>query len=160
MDSVRGFKDKWYVLQPVTQTALDSLFESETAVVDEDGEPLMDAEGRPAVGRISKFPIHWCSGHYDHGTGYYHTPAGSMSAEDEEAYGILCKYVDSFFPARWVTREGEDILDEDGYPTFEARPIDTKALVECQSYGKAVDLLGFLLLSCSFIPFSLFFACS
>ena len=69
MDSVRGFKDKWYVLQPVTQTALDSIYEEETAVVDENGEPVMDAEGRPAMGRVSKFPLHWCSGHYDHGMG-------------------------------------------------------------------------------------------
>ncbi|KAL5058119.1 hypothetical protein RYX36_029723, partial [Vicia faba] len=114
MDLVRGFKDKWYVLQPVTHTALDSLFEAETAVVDEDGEPPMDVEGRPAVGRVSKFPIHWFSGHYDHGTGYYHTPAGSMSAEDEEAYVVLCKYFDSFFPARWVTREGKIFLTRKG----------------------------------------------
>ena len=54
---------------------------------------------------------------------------------DEEAYGILNKFVDGFFPSRWVTREGDDIPDEDGYPTFEACPINTKALVECQSYG-------------------------
>ena len=75
-----------------------------------------------------------------------------MSIEDEEAYGILNKFVDGFFSARWVTREGDDILDEDGYPTFEARPINTKALVEFQSYGQAIDLLGSLLFSycCSF----------
>ena len=142
IDSVWGFKDKWYVLQSVTQTTLDSMYEEDTAVVDENGEPLMDAEGRLAMGSVSKFPLHWCSRHYEHGTGNYHTPAGGMSVEDEEAYGTLCKYVDSFFPARWVTREGEDILDEEGYPIFEARPIDTKVLVECQSYGQAVDLLG------------------
>ena len=91
MDSVRGFKDKWYVLQPVTQTALDSMYEEETTVVDENGEPLMDAEGLPVVGRVSKFPLHWFSRHYEHGTRHYHTPAGGMSVEDEEAYGTLCK---------------------------------------------------------------------
>ena len=115
-------------------------------MVDGDREPLVDAEGSPTVGRISRFPIHWCSGHYEHDTGHYHTPAGSMSVEDEEAYAVLCKFVDGFFPARWVTRRGDDILDEDGYPTFEVHPINTKALVECQSYGQAVDLIGFLLL--------------
>ena len=142
MDSVRGFKDKWYVVWPITQTALDSVYEEETAVTDENGEPLMNDEGFPVLGRVSKFSLHWCSRHYEHGTGHYHTPAGGMSTEDEEAYSTLCRYVDSFFPARWATREGKDILDEEGYPTFEARPIGTKALVECQSYGKAVDLLG------------------
>ena len=70
-----------------------------------------------------------------------------MSAEDEEAYGVLNKFFDGFFPARWVTREGDEVLDEDGYLMFEAHPINTKALVEFQSYGKAVDLLGFLLCS-------------
>ena len=38
MDSVMDFKDKWYILQPVTQIALDSLYEPETAIVDEDGQ--------------------------------------------------------------------------------------------------------------------------
>ena len=33
----------------------------------------------------------------DHGPGYYHTPAGGMSVEDEEAYGVLNKFVDGFF---------------------------------------------------------------
>ena len=69
-----------------------------------------------------------------------------MGSEDEKAYDTLCRYVDSFHPARWATREGEDVLDEEGYPTFEARPIDTKALVECQSFGQAARLLGRLLL--------------
>ena len=68
-----------------------------------------------------------------------------MSVADEEAYVVLNKFVDGFFPDRWVTREGDDVLDEDGEPTVEARLINTKALVEYQSYGQAVELLGFLL---------------
>ena len=71
MDSIRDFKDKWYVLQPSTQTVVGSLFDP-TTVVDEDGEPCLDAEGILDMGRISKFPIHWRSAHYDHGPGYYH----------------------------------------------------------------------------------------
>ena len=144
MGSVRDFKDKWYILQPSTQTAVDSLFEP-AAVVDEDRELCLDPKGNPEMGRLSKFPIHWGLGHYDHGPGYYHTPSDGMSAEDEEAYGILNNFIDGFFPAQWVTREGNNILDEDGEPMFEARPINTNALVECQSYGKVVELLGFLL---------------
>ena len=142
MDSVRGFKDKWYIVRPVTTTGLESVYEEETVVTDDHGEALLDDEGRPVLGRVAKFPLHWTSRHYEHGTGYYHTSAGEMSPEDEKAYGTLCRYVDSFFPARWATREGKDILDEEGYPTFEARPIDTKALVECQSFGQAANLLG------------------
>ena len=80
-----------------------------------------------------------------------------MSIEDEEAYGVLNRFVDGFFPARWVTREGHDVFDEDGEPTFEARLIYTKVLVECQSYGQAVDLLGFLLTFTILIAFFCFF---
>ena len=68
MDSVRDFNDKWYIFQPSTQTALDSLFKLAT-VKDEDGKPCLNAEGNPKVGQISRFPIHWCSVHYNHGPG-------------------------------------------------------------------------------------------
>ena len=57
IDSVRDFKDRWYVLQPSTQTALNALFDPASAV-DEDGEPCYDAEGNPEIRRILKFPTH------------------------------------------------------------------------------------------------------
>ena len=47
----------------------------------------MDDEGRPVLGRVAKFPLHWSSRHYEHGTRHYHMPAGGMSTENEEAYG-------------------------------------------------------------------------
>ena len=74
-----------------------------------------------------------------------------MSVEDEESFGVLNQFVNGFFPSRWITREGHDILDKDGEPTFEARPINTKALVECRTYRKAVNLLG--LCSCDLLYF-------
>ena len=112
-------------------------------VVDEDREVCYNEEGNLEIGRLSKFPIHWCSGHYDYSPIHYHTPSDSMGVEDEESFGVLNRFVDGFFPSRWVTREGHDILEEDGEPTFEAHPINTKALVECRTYGQAVNLLGF-----------------
>ena len=129
MDSISNVKDIWYFVQPTSQAAADAVFDL-----------------TPVVGRILKFSIHWCSSHYDHGPGHYRTPASGMSTEDKEAYGVLIWFVDGFFPVICVTREGHGILDEDGEPMFEARPINTKALVECRSYGEAVNLLGFCLL--------------
>ena len=146
MDSVRGFKDKWYVVRPVITSALESLYEEEAPISDDDGEAVLDNNGYPVMARTTKFPVHWMFRHYEHGTGYYHTAAGDMCPEDEEAYATLCRFVDSFHPTRWATREGEDVLDAEGYPTFESRPIDTKALVECQTFRQAARLLGRLLL--------------
>ena len=84
-----------------------------------------------------------------------------MSAEDEEAYGVLNRFIDGFFPARWVMREGHDILDEDGEMTFEVHPINTKALVEFRSYGEAVNILGLcsLYFSIFLLPDLTFFFC-
>ena len=65
-----------------------------------------------------------------------------MNVEDEGAFGILNKFVNCFFPSRWVTRDGDDILGEDGEPTSEAHPINTKALVEFHTYGDVATLLG------------------
>ena len=158
MDSVRGFKDKWYVVRPVTTAALESLYEEEAPMSDDDGEAILDNDGYPVMARTAKFPVHWMFRHYEHGTGYYHTSAGDMCSEDEKAYDTLCRFVDSFHPARWATREGEDVLDEEGYPTFEARPIDTKALVECQSFRQAARLLGRLLLEFLCLSFVCVFA--
>ena len=56
MDSVRGFKDKWYIVRPVTKTGLESVYEEETVVTDDHGEALLDDEGRPVLGREAKFP--------------------------------------------------------------------------------------------------------
>ena len=56
-----------------------------------------------------------------------------MSVEDEEAFSVLNHVIDGLFPSRWVMMEGNDILDKDGEPTFEARPINTKALVKCHT---------------------------
>ena len=54
MDSVRGFKDKWYVVRPVTTSALNSLFEEEEPVSDEDGEAMLGDDGNPVLGRTAK----------------------------------------------------------------------------------------------------------
>ena len=44
MDSIRDFKDKWYVVRPTSQTVVDVVFDP-APVVDEDGEPCYDTNG-------------------------------------------------------------------------------------------------------------------
>ncbi|MCI96950.1 hypothetical protein A2U01_0118250, partial [Trifolium medium] len=44
VDSVRGFKERYYVVKPVSQLAVDSLFETELDV-EEDGAVRRDEEG-------------------------------------------------------------------------------------------------------------------
>ena len=49
MDSVRDFKDRWYVVQPTSQTFVDVVFDP-TAIMDEDGEPCYDTNGKQEMG--------------------------------------------------------------------------------------------------------------
>ena len=63
-----------------------------------------------------------------------------MGEEDEASYAKLCKFIDVFYPAQWVTMEGKDFLDDDE-PVFKAQAISTKALLECHSYEECVTLL-------------------
>ena len=51
MDYVREFKDKWYVVHPSSQAAVDSVFNL-TSVVDEDGEVCYDEDRNPEIGRL------------------------------------------------------------------------------------------------------------
>ena len=83
-----------------------------------------------------------------------------MSVKDEGAFSILNRFVNGFFPSRWVTREGDDVIDEDGEHTFHARPINTKALIKCHTYVQVVAILGLCLCdSIAFCFFNLFWVC-
>ncbi|MCI73748.1 hypothetical protein A2U01_0095012, partial [Trifolium medium] len=44
IDSVRGFKERYYVVKPLSQLAVDSLFETELDT-EEDGDVRRDEEG-------------------------------------------------------------------------------------------------------------------
>ncbi|MCI57168.1 hypothetical protein A2U01_0078419, partial [Trifolium medium] len=44
VDSVRHFKERFYIVRPLTELAIDSLFESEV-VLNEDGSVRLDEGG-------------------------------------------------------------------------------------------------------------------
>ncbi|MCI83137.1 hypothetical protein A2U01_0104412, partial [Trifolium medium] len=56
VDSVRGFKERYYVVRPRTSLARDSLYET-TVVTEEDGSARLDANGRPVTRRVARFPL-------------------------------------------------------------------------------------------------------
>ena len=48
MDSVRNFKNRWYIVQPSSQEAVDAVFDL-VQVVDEDGEVCYNEGGNPEI---------------------------------------------------------------------------------------------------------------
>lgn len=68
--------------------------------------------------------------------GYFLTNPWDYSYEDEEldeqdkvAHIALCRYMESFNLAQWVTRVGEPEVDEQGESLWEARAINSKGLL-------------------------------
>ncbi|MCI34111.1 hypothetical protein A2U01_0055329, partial [Trifolium medium] len=55
--------------------------------------------------------------------------------------GKLQSFVDKFLPTRYVTKTGEPTLNSRGEPRVEARHINTKALLECESKAERKMLL-------------------
>ncbi|MCI72314.1 hypothetical protein A2U01_0093577, partial [Trifolium medium] len=58
VDSVRDFKERYYVVKPVSQLAVDSLFETELDV-EEDGTVRRDEEGNEMTRLVPRFPMCW-----------------------------------------------------------------------------------------------------
>ena len=63
MDSVRDFKDMYYLVKPVSREAFDSVFE-QAIVVDEDVNICYDDDMNKESELVSKLPLHWCDIHF------------------------------------------------------------------------------------------------
>ncbi|MCI55013.1 hypothetical protein A2U01_0076263, partial [Trifolium medium] len=55
IDSVRGFKERYYVVKSITPYATDSLYKTEV-VTEENGSARLDANGLPVMRRVPRFP--------------------------------------------------------------------------------------------------------
>src|SRR3954471_3821460 len=147
IDSVKGFKDRYFVVQPISRTAYTEV--SDLVVMrDEDSEVLRDEDGHVMRELCTRFPFFWWKGHFSSPPKHYVWEDDDLDDQDRESYSVLCKYVDSFTMSRWVTRNGDLVLDEEGVPVTEQRPINTKALLACRTPEETWTLLGCAPLPC------------
>ncbi|MCI55394.1 hypothetical protein A2U01_0076644, partial [Trifolium medium] len=93
--SVRHFKERFYVVRPLTELAMDSLFEMEF-VTNEDGSVRLNEEGVEMTRLTSRFPLCWTREHFDQPTEYYLTREENMSSEELAGLEKLQAYVNSF----------------------------------------------------------------
>jgi hypothetical protein len=133
LESIRGFKSRFYYIRPMTAIGKSSLFDY---VVDknEDGSDKLEEK--------EKFPLSWTEEHFKVGPGAYLTSDSSLSAEERRGFKILLEYVEGFTPAMLVTRGGEPVLDEEGNAQFLPRVINTKRLLECRTRAEVHNVLG------------------
>ncbi|MCI62161.1 hypothetical protein A2U01_0083418, partial [Trifolium medium] len=78
VDSVQGFKERYYVVKPITPLAIDSLYKTEP-VFEEDGSVRLDENGVQAMRRVTRFPLKWTKRHFDESTDFYLTKDDMLS---------------------------------------------------------------------------------
>ncbi|MCI20843.1 hypothetical protein A2U01_0042006 [Trifolium medium] len=120
VDSVRHFKERFYIVRPLTELAMDSLFESEF-VTNEDGSVRLDEEGVEMTRLVYRFPLCWTREHFDKPTEYYLTKEETMSSEEQAGLEKLQAYVNGFVPAHCVNRAGNPVLGAKGNERVEKR---------------------------------------
>ncbi|MCH90828.1 hypothetical protein A2U01_0011751 [Trifolium medium] len=140
IDSIRGFKERYYVVRPVTQSARDSLYQVKT-LMNTDVSSRLDKHGVQMTRRVAQFPLSWTEKHFKLGTDAYLTEDDNLTVEDVAGFERLRAYVGSFTPALCVTRAGVPIRDEEGKQKIESRYVNTKTLLECKSRAEAKLLL-------------------
>src|SRR3954471_712846 len=150
-DSIKHFKSRYFFIKPLTLEAEDHLFEEREYIED----------GVKKVGPSARFPLEWQPDHFDCGTDYYIFRDEDLNERDMGGYRRLASFVDEFRPAMCTYPNGDPLFEEDGGPTMEPRYINTKAVLECESYGDAMILLGKIAIICSsniFVVLTLYFA--
>ncbi|GAU10513.1 hypothetical protein TSUD_419410, partial [Trifolium subterraneum] len=132
VDSVRGFKERYYVIKPVSPEARQSLYKV-VAVLGEEGEPVPR--------EVPRFPLSWSDKHFALPTDAYIVRDENLSPTERAGFERIRSYVAGFEPVRYMTKAGMPAKDEFGNPRVEPRFVNTKSLLECTSRDARKDLL-------------------
>ena len=130
-------------MRPLTAEASHALFNP--IVMLENGEPVQKL--------VSKFPLEWVRGHFNHPNDYYLVKPEALEGDDKDAFEKLSRYVHSFIPAECVDKAGRFLLSDNREKILYSRIINTKALLECGSVEEAMRFLGTGPFSFRFIHF-------
>ncbi|CAJ2658786.1 unnamed protein product [Trifolium pratense] len=149
VDSVKDFKERYFVVRPESPSARESLLELEEDR-DEQGVARKDASGQVIFRAVPKFPLSWSYTHFLKEPKEYTTGDADLSPEDMAAFESLKTFVAGFTPGVWTTRKGVTIRDERGEPKASPRFINTRTLLKCKNAGEVKLCLGI-----AFFPFNL-----
>jgi hypothetical protein len=112
-ESVRGFKDKWYVVFPKGEEGLQTIV-FRAPKVDEDGNEVLRSDGSPVIVEHSRFLFKWDRKHYL-------LPASSFGRGKKELdgtvlaqYTTICDFADGFAPLVRIDKDNNPVVDADG----------------------------------------------
>ncbi|GAU47352.1 hypothetical protein TSUD_190180 [Trifolium subterraneum] len=139
-ESLRGFKDKWFVVRPITSVGWKTII-VRGPKLDDERKVVLGPDGQPIEVDCERFPFCWSTNHYAREAKSFTFRKGALSAEELADLQALEDFVEGFPPSLWEDREGNPICDEEGYQLSSKKFINTKALLKCTTRTEAEDLL-------------------
>ncbi|GAU39236.1 hypothetical protein TSUD_396830 [Trifolium subterraneum] len=140
-ESLRGFKDKWFVVRPITSEGWKSII-VRGPQLDDEGKVVFGLDGKPIEVDCERFPFCWSTKHYARETKSFTFKKGVLFKEELADLKALEDFVEEFPPSLWEDREGNPICDEEGYQLSSKKYINTKALLKCATRTEAEDVLS------------------
>jgi hypothetical protein len=148
-ESLRGFKDKWFVVRPITFVGWKTII-VRGPKLDDEGRVEHKDDGEPIEVDCERFPFCWSMKHYAREAKSFTFRKGALSKEELADLKALEEFVEEFPPSLWEDREGNPVCDEEGYQLSSKKFINTKALLKCSTRAEAEDLLRMCLIICTF----------
>ncbi|GAU41769.1 hypothetical protein TSUD_13700 [Trifolium subterraneum] len=150
-ESLRGFKDKWFVVRPITSAGWKTIL-VRGPKLDDEGRVKHRDDGEPIEVDCERFPFCWSKRHYAREAKSFTFKKGDLSKEELAGKGDLSKeeladlkvleiFVEELPPSLWEDREGNPVCEEEGYQLSSKKYINTKALLKCATRVEAEDLL-------------------
>ena len=117
-DSVRGFKERYFLVRPKTSVA-------RTNVLDTVKRKGSSDEGR----LVPRIPFYWSKAHFSQAVSRYCFSFDRLEGSEKADYIKLRTFVEEFEPLVHLDEDGRPIVDDVGNTVTTARFIDTRALV-------------------------------
>jgi hypothetical protein len=140
-ESVRGYKDNWFVVFPKNRESSRTVVYSYPKV-DADGNEVLRPDDSPILVERSRFPFKWVRNHYLLPASSFTLTQKEMDASTVADFKALCDFVDGFVPTVRTDKNNVPVLDEEGHVMTTKRFIDTKALLACSTRVEAEALLS------------------
>ncbi|GAU48106.1 hypothetical protein TSUD_133260 [Trifolium subterraneum] len=128
-ESLRGFKDKWFVVRPITSVGWKTII-VRGPKLDDEGRVEHRDDGEPIEIDCERFPFCWSTKHYAQEAKSFTFRKGALSAEELADLQALEDFVEAFPPSFWEDREGNPICDEQGYQLSSKKILSTQGTVE------------------------------
>ncbi|GAU44847.1 hypothetical protein TSUD_112210 [Trifolium subterraneum] len=140
-ESLRGFKEKWFVVRPITSEGWKSII-VRGPKRDDEGKVVRGSDGKPVEVDCECFPFCWSTKHYAREAKSFTFKKGALSKEELADLKALEDFVEEFPPSLWEDNEGNPICDEEGYQLSSKKYINTKAQLKCATRTEAEDVLS------------------